>query len=93
MLLRSLTPGTSVPQTTVGTQPRPLDTAQDVWLPGGATPLMAHGRGVSVPRQWCGRYTGWALGLIGSTGSCPQPLCELPDPPLGFRFIRRRGGD
>jgi hypothetical protein len=56
----TLAPGTSVPQTTVGTRPGPPQTAQAVWLPAGAIPLLAHGRGVSVPAAGgVGIQTGW----------------------------------
>ena len=56
----TLAPGTSVPQTTVGTRPGPPQTAQAVWLPAGAIPLRAHGRGVSVPAAGgVGIQAGW----------------------------------
>ena len=77
-------PGTSVPQTTVGTQPCPLDTAQDVWLPGGATPCQAHGRGVSVPAPVARAICGVGTGANREYGVAPQPLYELPAPPLVY---------
>ena len=40
----------------------------------GATPIMAHCRGVSVPTLMVREGTGWSLRLIGSTGSYPNPF-------------------
>ena len=42
----------------------------------GATPIMAHGRGASVPTPVAKEITGWRLSLIGSTGSRPNPFAS-----------------
>lgn len=56
-------------------------TVQDVWLPGGANPVMAHGRGVSVPAPVAREYDGVEAEANRECGVVPQPLCELPVPP------------
>ena len=58
----------------------------------GATPIMAHGRGASVPTPVAKEITGWRLSLIGSTGSRPNPfasslICSLSAE--GARHIER----
>ena len=56
--------------------------AQDVWLPEGANPIMAHNRGVSVPPPVAREKNGVAAAANRECGVMPQPLCELPAPPL-----------
>lgn len=48
----------------------------------GANPIMAHHRGVSVPHACGAGENGVETAANRECGVTPQPLCELPVPPL-----------
>ena len=76
-------PGTMCPR-----QPSVLDhvhpmTAQDVWLPHGATPVLAHSRGVSVPTPVAREAE-----ANRECGVIPNPFASSQPPPVSLTRTR-----
>ena len=84
-------PGTSCPRQPSGPGCVHRMQAQDVWLPEGANPIMAHNRGVSVPPPVAREIPGGRLRLIGSAGSRPNPFASSQPHPSSTEPSRRRG--
>ena len=60
---------------------------EDIWLPCGANPFVARGRGASVPSLRARAMKGQRLGLIERAGLIPNPLgsSQLRPKPVGPR--------